>query len=172
LLIELDIKVPLVDQIKCIAKVANKANLSEKTKRQAISIMNEVRRKDDEILYSAGKKMNTNNNSNKQFLLNQIVWVGISLGTSLAISILVPFPISLLAIIGIFFLFNLFYIRRRMVKRMGMGMRGGISGSPSSSSSSSTFRDTSLKYYCMSCGTQHKQASCTKCGSKMKRVGS
>ena len=55
LLIELDIKVPLVDQIKCIAKVANKANLSEKTKRQAISIMNEVRRKDNNILYSAGK---------------------------------------------------------------------------------------------------------------------
>src|SRR5919197_5144200 len=44
LVIELDIKVPLVDQIKCIAKIANKANLTEKTKRQAISIMNEVRR--------------------------------------------------------------------------------------------------------------------------------
>jgi transcription initiation factor TFIIB len=55
LLIELDIKVPLVDQIKCIAKVANKANLTEKTKRQAISIMNEVRRNDNKILYSAGK---------------------------------------------------------------------------------------------------------------------
>jgi transcription initiation factor TFIIB len=55
LLIELDIKVPLVDHIKCIAKVANKANLSEKTKRQAISIINEVRRKDNEISYSAGK---------------------------------------------------------------------------------------------------------------------
>jgi transcription initiation factor TFIIB len=55
LLIELDIKVPLVDHIKCIAKVANKANLSEKTKRQAISIINEVRRKDNELLYSAGK---------------------------------------------------------------------------------------------------------------------
>jgi transcription initiation factor TFIIB len=55
LLIELDIKVPLADQIKCIAKVANKANLSEKTKRQAISIMNEVKRKDNDILYSAGK---------------------------------------------------------------------------------------------------------------------
>ena len=53
LLIELDLKVPLVDQMKCIAKVANKANLSEKTKRQAISIMNEVRK--DEILLSAGK---------------------------------------------------------------------------------------------------------------------
>jgi transcription initiation factor TFIIB len=45
LLIELDIKVPLVDQIKCIAKVANKANLSEKTKRQAIRIMYEVTKK-------------------------------------------------------------------------------------------------------------------------------
>ena len=49
------IKVPLVDQIMRIAKVANKANLSEKTKRQAISIINEVRRKDNEISYSAGK---------------------------------------------------------------------------------------------------------------------
>ena len=51
LLIELDVKVPLVDQIKCIAKVANKANLTEKTKRQAIRIMDEVT--ENEI--SAGK---------------------------------------------------------------------------------------------------------------------
>ena len=55
LLIELDLKVPLVDQMKCIAKVANIANLSEKTKRQAISIMNEVRKKDEILLLSAGK---------------------------------------------------------------------------------------------------------------------
>jgi transcription initiation factor TFIIB len=55
LLIELDIKVPLADQTKCIAKVANKANLSEKTKRVAIRIMDEIKRKDDDILYSAGK---------------------------------------------------------------------------------------------------------------------
>jgi transcription initiation factor TFIIB len=52
--IELDIKVPLADQTKCIAKVANKANLSEKTKRQAIKIMDEIKRKDDDLL-SAGK---------------------------------------------------------------------------------------------------------------------
>ncbi len=41
--------------MKCIAKVANIANLSEKTKRQAISIMNEVRKKDEILLLSAGK---------------------------------------------------------------------------------------------------------------------
>src|SRR5919198_3049620 len=55
---ELDIKVPLADQTKCIAKVANKANLSEKTKRLAIRIIDEIKRKDDDddaLLYSAGK---------------------------------------------------------------------------------------------------------------------
>ena len=51
LYIELDIKVPLADQTKCIAKVANKANLSERTKRHAIRIMDEIR----ETQISAGK---------------------------------------------------------------------------------------------------------------------
>src|ERR1041384_2977879 len=58
LLVELDIKVPLADHTKCIAKVANKANLSEKTKRLAIRIMDEIKRKDngdDVLLYPAGK---------------------------------------------------------------------------------------------------------------------
>jgi hypothetical protein len=116
--------------------------------------------------------MDANNNGNKQFLLNQIVWLVISLGTSLTISILVPFPISLVAIIGIFSLLNLLFMRRRMITKMGMGMGGGLSRLRSSSSSSSTFRDISLKYYCMSCGIQHKQASCPECGSNMKRFGS
>ena len=52
LVIELDIKVPLIDQTKCIAKVANKANLSEKTKRQAITVMDEVTKRQ---IISAGK---------------------------------------------------------------------------------------------------------------------
>ena len=29
---------------------------------------------------------------NKQFLLNQLIWIGISLGISIAISIILPFP--------------------------------------------------------------------------------
>ena len=39
---ELDIKIPLIDPIKCIAKIANKSNLSEKTKRRAIGIMHSI----------------------------------------------------------------------------------------------------------------------------------
>jgi transcription initiation factor TFIIB len=50
-MLELDYKVPNADPVKCIAKVANKANLTEKTKRQALNIMEKVT--ENEI--SAGK---------------------------------------------------------------------------------------------------------------------
>jgi transcription initiation factor TFIIB len=42
LYLELDLKIPTVNPMKYIARVANKANLSEKTKRQAAEIMNNV----------------------------------------------------------------------------------------------------------------------------------
>jgi|SRR5437868_12774534 hypothetical protein len=106
--------------------------------------------------------------NNKQFLMSQVMWMAVSLGISLAISMLVPFPLSIAAIFGVFILLN-FYMRKRMMRRMGMGGGVGMFGSVSSSS---MFGDSSLKYYCMSCGTKHKEAACPKCGSKMKRVGS
>jgi transcription initiation factor TFIIB len=51
LLSELGLKVPNADPIKCIVKVANKVDLTENTKRRAISIMKEVSKKE----ISAGK---------------------------------------------------------------------------------------------------------------------
>ena len=39
---ELELKIPSADLIKCITKVANKANLTENTKREAIRIMSLV----------------------------------------------------------------------------------------------------------------------------------
>jgi transcription initiation factor TFIIB len=51
LLTELDIKIPTFDPIKCVVKVANKANLNEDTKRHAIGVMNNVTKKE----ISAGK---------------------------------------------------------------------------------------------------------------------
>ena len=48
---ELDIKIPIIDPIKCIVKVANKASLNEKTKRQAIDLMNKITKRE----ISAGK---------------------------------------------------------------------------------------------------------------------
>jgi hypothetical protein len=93
--------------------------------------------------------------------------MGISFGISIAISMLIPFPISLVIIMGAFILLNL-YMRNRMMRRMGMGS-GMLFGLMSSSSMSG---GNSIRYYCMSCGMQHKQADCPNCGSKMKRVGS
>ena len=106
-------------------------------------------------------------NNNKQFIFNQLIWIGISIGISLAISRLLPFPISLVAIIGVFVMLGYFMRKRTMQK---MGMRGGRTGMFGSMSPASG--DSSLKYYCISCGTQHNQTECPKCGSKMKRVGS
>ena len=76
---------------------------------------------------------------------------------ALAISFIVPFPFSLIAIIGAL-LFVSYYVRRRQFGRIGLS-GSSIGGSP-------------LNYYCMNCGSMHNQAACPKCGSKMKRVGS
>jgi transcription initiation factor TFIIB len=39
---QLEIMMPLIDPIKCVAKIANKANLSEKTKRMAMDVMKDL----------------------------------------------------------------------------------------------------------------------------------
>jgi transcription initiation factor TFIIB len=51
LVFELDLKVPIIDPMKAIARIANKAELKETTKRQAIDIMCEVTKRE----LSAGK---------------------------------------------------------------------------------------------------------------------
>jgi transcription initiation factor TFIIB len=42
LIMELDLKIPLIDPIKCINRIANNARISEKTKRLAIDIMHDI----------------------------------------------------------------------------------------------------------------------------------
>jgi rubrerythrin len=54
-----------------------------------------------------------------------------------------------------------------MIKRIG-SMGGAAMFGPAFDPS----QNSSLKYYCMSCGTEHRQIVCPKCGSKMKRIGS
>ncbi|HYJ02999.1 MAG TPA: hypothetical protein VEW92_12380 [Nitrososphaeraceae archaeon] len=96
--------------------------------------------------------------NNKNFILNQALWLGISLAISIAISLVVPFPYSLPIIIGVFLLLS-FYIRQRQFKKLGL------------SSATMFGNSSSVNYYCMNCGAKHNQVSCPRCGSKMKRVG-
>ncbi len=51
LLVELDLKMPIIDPVKCISKIASNAGLDEKIKRMAINILNNV----IEIEHSVGK---------------------------------------------------------------------------------------------------------------------
>jgi hypothetical protein len=45
IIFELDLKLPIFDNTKCIARVANRVSVSERTKHRAISLMNDVVRK-------------------------------------------------------------------------------------------------------------------------------
>ena len=104
--------------------------------------------------------------NNRSHIGNMFIWLGTYMGIRLAISFVLPFPMSLLAmfvpIIGID------YIRARYImKKMGITNIRQMFGSFSASQTG----DEALKYYCMSCGTEHREASCPKCGSKMTRVG-
>ena len=49
--VSLDFKMPVVDPVKCVARIASKAGLSEKTKRKALEILKRA----EEGKISAGK---------------------------------------------------------------------------------------------------------------------
>lgn len=53
LVIELEIVIPIVDPMNCIIRIADRVKLSDKTKRQAVKMMNNIAK--EEIVLSAGK---------------------------------------------------------------------------------------------------------------------
>ena len=97
----------------------------------------------------------------QEYLSQHLLWIGISFGIVFAILSYVPFPFSIPIAIASFF-FIIFYIRKKVVKRINSRAR---------TSALSNNTDQSLNYYCMACGAKHNDAACPRCGSKMKRVG-
>jgi hypothetical protein len=85
-------------------------------------------------------------------------------------AMLLPFPASLVVAIGGFILVN-FLRTRLMLKKKGISMRGLFGSLRSSDASPSMYGYNPIKYYCMSCGNEHKEIACPKCDSKMKRIG-
>ena len=85
-------------------------------------------------------------------------------------AMLLPFPASLVVAIGGFILVT-FLRTRSMLKKKGFSMRGLFGSLRSSDASPSMYGYNPIKYYCMSCGNEHKEIACPKCGSKMKRIG-
>ena|ERR1051325_6993890 len=95
----------------------------------------------------------------KRFLGKQVMWIGVSLGISFALSVILPFPVSVIAMIGVF-VFMSYVIRKRQMQRMGLTGSGFSAFGPSKG----------VSYYCTNCGTKHNQASCPHCGSKLKKA--
>ena len=58
---------------------------------------------------------------------------------------------------------------RLMMKKMGISMKGLFSSLPVVRCKPYGYNP--IKYYCMSCGNEHKETACPKCGSKMKKIG-
>ena len=106
--------------------------------------------------------------STKKFMLNQLIWIGIYFGISIAITIAasaakLPWEVSIVLVIAVIFGIA-FWRRRSMMSRMGQG--GGAffgGGNP--------FGSRGIDYYCMNCGTKHNKAACPNCGSKLKKTG-
>lgn len=125
----------------------------------------------------------TNNigNNNIQILTNYWVWFIAYMIIGLAVSFLVPFPISLIMVLLVYFAVN--SVRMHIVLKK-QGMPGGIKDLYKSTRSSlgdswnnnmfgggGGIGYSPIKYYCMNCGYEHKENACPKCGSKAVRAG-
>jgi hypothetical protein len=122
------------------------------------------------------------NNNNNQIQTNYWIWFAAYIAIGLAISFIVPFPISFGIALIVYFLLNMarthIALKRRGVaggikelyKSMSSSLTGGINNSTFGAAEGG-FGYSSIKFYCMNCGYEHKKDACPKCGSKAVRAG-
>jgi hypothetical protein len=96
---------------------------------------------------------------------NQLLWMLISIGIAIPIGLLIPFPMSMLVVFIAILAMSYFRINYEM-KRAGINSLRQMFRTLSNPQN----RYQSLKYFCMSCGHEHREISCPKCGSKIKSV--
>lgn len=128
-------------------------------------------------------RSNDDNNKNKQIQNNYWIWLIAYMAIGLAISFLVPFPISFVMALLVFFLLNAVRMHIALKRH---GVVGGIKelyksvstsfGGDSRNNNGGALGSDSLiyppiKFYCMNCGYEHRENACPKCGSKAVRLG-
>lgn len=102
-----------------------------------------------------------------------LIFLFASLGISIALQMVLPFPYGLVAAIGLFVSFP-FLLRRQYMNRMrgygssgpggGNNRTGGFFGLGSQTGSGG------VRYVCLVCNNRHKGGACPRCGSKMQRA--
>jgi hypothetical protein len=110
-------------------------------------------------------------NDTKRFLTRRLKWMGLYLGISLVLVLVLPFPYDLFSVFGLYILAN--YLRARGIIFKGHVKKGSIKDLFGSLVPSTSGNDQSkpLKYYSINCGKEHREIVCPSCGSKVKRVG-
>src|ERR687892_525701 len=106
----------------------------------------------------------------KRFIIHRLKWLGLYFGIGLILVLLLPFPYDFFSVLALFILFNFLRSRRILKRYGGIGGKRDLFGSLSSSMSRDG-QSRPLKYYCMSCGKEHREIACPNCGSKTKRIG-
>ena len=115
------------------------------------------------------RKYNDNKNSAKRLLK----WTGIAAAIGILIVFMLPIILVLALIIGILIFVSLLYTRRNRKNSNNFGIFDLISSIMSSSFWKNinyySVSQNNYFYYCVSCGTKHKEVTCPRCGSKFKK---
>lgn len=122
---------------------------------------------------------NGGNDSNRhQIQTNYWVWFAAYLVIGLAVSFVVPFPLSFGIALLVYFILN---AARMHIALKRQGMQGGLKdlyksmtsslGGSWNNNSGTNIGYSPIKYYCMNCSYEHRENACPKCGSKAVRVG-
>jgi rubrerythrin len=113
------------------------------------------------------QKYNDNKNSAKRLLK----WTGIAVVIGVLFVFMLPIILFLALIIGILILVSLLYARRKRRNSNNFGIFDLISSIISSRFWKNYYSvsHNNYFYYCVSCGTKHKEVICPRCGSKFKK---
>ena len=128
-------------------------------------------------------RSNDDNNNNNQIQSNSWIWLIAYVAIGLAISFVVPFPISFVMALLVFFLLNAVRMHIALKRQGVVGAIKELYKSVSTSFDGDSRNNNSgrlggdslayhpIKFYCMNCGYEHRENACPKCGSKAVRLG-
>ena len=118
-----------------------------------------------------------------QLALNELKWMTIYLAVAFVIMLFLPFPVDLVVAL-LAFLALTWYKRNLLIRKLGMEnprsrdigfefkkIKEFYKSIFSNVSHSIDYGQSQVRYYCMKCGKEHREITCPKCGSKIKRVG-
>jgi hypothetical protein len=117
--------------------------------------------------------------NDKRFAVRLLKWMMICIGIAIVAALVLPVIIFLTALMGVIILIRLLDKRRRRNKIVMMNNNNNNNNRIAdvfdfiSPILLTVFRSSSINanyYYCVDCGTKHKETACPSCGSKFKKT--